>query len=29
MHPGEMPKYEFRFDSMTDLVKAHQADLRG
>jgi 2-haloacid dehalogenase len=29
MHPGEMPKYEFRFDSMADLVKAHQADLRG
>jgi 2-haloacid dehalogenase len=29
MHPGEMPKYEFRFDSMADLVKAHQTDLRG
>jgi 2-haloacid dehalogenase len=28
MHPGEMPKYEFRFNSMADLVKAHQADLR-
>ena len=29
MHPGEMPTYEFRFNSMADLVKAHQADLRG
>ena len=28
MHPGEMPKYEFRFNSMADLVKAHLADLR-
>jgi len=28
MHPGEMPKYEFRFNSMADLVKAHMADLR-
>jgi 2-haloacid dehalogenase len=28
-HPGEMPKYDFRFDSMGDLVKAHQAELRG
>jgi 2-haloacid dehalogenase len=28
MHPGEMPKYEFRFNSMADLVKAHQAHLR-
>jgi 2-haloacid dehalogenase len=28
MHPGEMPNYEFRFNSMADLVKAHQADLR-
>jgi 2-haloacid dehalogenase len=28
MHPGEMPKYEFRFNSMADVVKAHQADLR-
>jgi 2-haloacid dehalogenase len=24
MHPDEMPKYEFRFSSMADLVKAHQ-----
>lgn len=29
MNPGEMPKYEFRFDSMADLVKAHQNALRG
>jgi putative hydrolase of the HAD superfamily len=28
MNPGEMPKYDFRFDSMADLVKAHQSDLR-
>ncbi|CAN7724840.1 hypothetical protein [Rhizobium sp. LjRoot258] len=28
MHPGEMPKYDFRFDSMADLAKAHQEDLR-
>jgi 2-haloacid dehalogenase len=28
MHPGEMPKYEFRFNTMADLVKAHLADLR-
>jgi putative hydrolase of the HAD superfamily len=28
MNPGETPKYEFRFNSMADLVKAHQADLR-
>jgi 2-haloacid dehalogenase len=28
MHPGEMPKYDFRFDSMADLVKAHQAELK-
>jgi len=27
MHPGEMPKYDFRFDSMAELVKAHQAEL--
>ena len=29
MHPGEMPKCDFRFDSMADLVKAHQAEVRG
>ncbi|MEO1161413.1 MAG: HAD hydrolase-like protein, partial [Pseudomonadota bacterium] len=28
MNPGEMPKYDFRFDSMADLVKAHQEALR-
>jgi 2-haloacid dehalogenase len=26
MNPGTMPKYDFRFDSMADLVKAHQAE---
>jgi putative hydrolase of the HAD superfamily len=29
MHPGDMPKYDFRFNSMADLVKAHQEALRG
>ena len=29
MHPGEMPKCDFRFDSMADFVKAHQAEVRG
>ncbi len=29
MHPGKMPKYGFRFDSMADLVKAHQNELGG
>ena len=24
MNPGEMPKYDFRFNSMADLAKAHQ-----
>lgn len=28
MNPGEMPKYDFQFNSMADLVKAHQAELR-
>ena len=28
MNPGEMPKYDFRFNSMADLVKAHQDALR-
>jgi putative hydrolase of the HAD superfamily len=28
MHPGEMPRYEFRFNSMADLAKAHQEALR-
>jgi putative hydrolase of the HAD superfamily len=29
MNPGETPKYEFRFNGMADLVKAHQEALRG
>jgi len=28
MTPEAMPKYDFRFDSMADLVKAHQEELR-
>jgi 2-haloalkanoic acid dehalogenase type II len=28
MHPGEMPKYTYRFTSMADLAKAHQDALR-
>jgi 2-haloalkanoic acid dehalogenase type II len=28
MPPGDMPKVDFRFDSMADLVKAHQAEAR-
>ena len=27
MNPGDMPKYDFRFNSMADLVKAHQAEM--
>jgi 2-haloacid dehalogenase len=27
MHPGEMPAYDFRFNSLADLVKAHQEEL--
>ena len=27
MNPGEVPRYDFRFDSMADLVKAHQLEL--
>ena len=27
MNPGDMPTYDFRFDSMADLVKAHQQEL--
>jgi 2-haloacid dehalogenase len=26
-HPGNMPKYDFVFNSMADLVKAHQAEV--
>lgn len=29
MNPGAMPTYDFRFNSMADLVKAHQDALRG
>ena len=29
MFPGEMPRYDFRFTSIADLVKAHQDALRG
>ena len=28
MDPGEMPRYDFRFNSMAELVKAHQEALR-
>ncbi len=28
MNPGEMPAYNFRFNSLADMVKAHQASLR-
>jgi 2-haloacid dehalogenase len=28
MHPGEMPRVEFKFNSMHELVKAHQEQLR-
>ena len=28
MNPGDMPGYDFRFNSMADLVKAHQEALR-
>ncbi len=27
MHPGDMPEYDFQFNSMMDMVKAHQAEL--
>jgi 2-haloacid dehalogenase/putative hydrolase of the HAD superfamily len=27
MNPGEMPSYDFRFNSMADMVRAHQAEL--
>ena len=29
MNPGDMPSYDFRFNSMADLVRAHQAELAG
>ncbi|MBL4646239.1 MAG: haloacid dehalogenase type II [Hyphomicrobiales bacterium] len=28
MNPGDLPDVDFQFDSMADLVKAHQAELR-
>jgi len=28
MHPGDMPKVDFQFTSMAELVKAHQAELK-
>lgn len=28
MHPGELPRVDFQFNSMADLVKAHQAEVR-
>lgn len=29
MHPGDMPKFDFQFNSMADLVNAHQLELAG
>ena len=29
MHPGDMPSYDFRFNSMADMVAAHRAELAG
>jgi 2-haloacid dehalogenase len=29
MPPGEIPRYDFRFTSMAELVEAHQAEIRG
>jgi len=29
MTPEKMPSYDFRFDSMADMVRAHQQELRG
>jgi putative hydrolase of the HAD superfamily len=28
MPPGDMPRYDFRFKSMAELVEAHQAEIR-
>jgi hypothetical protein len=28
MNPGQMPHVDFQFNSMDDLVKAHQEELR-
>ena len=27
MHPGDMPSYDFRFNSMADMVAAHRAEM--
>lgn len=27
MNPGDMPRYDFRFDSMADLVRAHRSEM--
>ena len=29
MHPGEMPHYDFRFNSMKEMVEAHKIEMRG
>jgi 2-haloacid dehalogenase len=29
LYPDEMPKYDFRFNGMADLVKAHRDTLKG
>ena len=29
MNPGDMPTYDFRFNSMMDMVRAHQTELAG
>lgn len=29
MNPGEMPKYDFRFNSMAEMAKAHEEELKG
>jgi 2-haloacid dehalogenase len=29
MNPGAVPKFDFKFTSMAELVKAHQEQLRG
>ena len=29
MHPGEMPHYDFRFNSMKEMVEAHKKELSG
>jgi putative hydrolase of the HAD superfamily len=29
MHPGNLPRYDFRFNSLAEMVAAHQEELRG